>query len=47
MEWAGGRSEETLPTGGTRAAQDDGQVADKAAIQPARGQARQLLVSDA
>jgi hypothetical protein len=43
----GARSEETQPTGGSRAAQEHDGVADKAAIQPARGQARQSLVPDA
>jgi hypothetical protein len=46
MEWAGGRSEETLPNGGTRATQDDGRsAAEKAAIQLVKVQSRQLLVA--
>ncbi len=43
----GGRSEETLLTGGAAVAEDDERVADKAAIQSVKVQPRQLGVADA
>ena len=43
----GNRSEETLPTGGTRGVQADEWTPGKAAIELMKVQPRQLLVADA